>query len=130
MKLKKILYTWLLISLITTVCNGQLIQRSTSDSLRKLIPKGYVILTEDGAREALKAKVDATIYKLQLGIKDSVLVEKDIIILAKNEELRQHEFISIEREKALKKANRQLVFKTIEVWTLRAALVLKILSVW
>ncbi len=130
MKPKKMLYMGLLITLTGTTCSGQSTRPSTTDSLRKLLPKGFVVLTEDGAKEALKAKVDANIYRLQLGIKDSVIIEKDVIISAKNEEIRQRIFINADTEKALKKANRQLVFKTIEVWTLRAALLLKIVRVW
>ena len=48
--------------------------------VKALIPKGYILLTTSGAKEALKAKIDAISYKNQSIQKDSVIVNQAVSI--------------------------------------------------
>ena len=43
------------------------------DSVKKLIPKGYYLLTEQGARLAIKASIDAEAYLAQWKVSDEAL---------------------------------------------------------
>lgn len=43
---------------------------STIIQLRKLLPKGFYIITELGAKDALKAKIDADVFKEKFQIAD------------------------------------------------------------
>ncbi len=130
MTFKKIVCTIVLINLTAIHSKGQSTQRSITDSLRLLLPKGYFVLTEQGAKEALKAKIDASIYQRQLALKDSILALKDTIITYQKAEITEWGKVDLLQQKALKKAQTKVVLKTIEVWAYRVALTLKIVGIW
>ncbi|MDI9870046.1 hypothetical protein [Flectobacillus roseus] len=120
----------LLIGCLTTTCKAQSTQRTTTDSLRQLLPKGYYVLTEQGAKDALKAKMEADFLKKQLVIRDSVIALKDTIISYQKVEIAERVNVDILQQQALKKSKTKAVLKTIEVWAYRAVIVLKIVGLW
>jgi len=92
-----------------------------SDSLtfaevKKLVPKGYVVLTTDMARTALKYKNDAISFKYQNVQKDSIITVKNNIITEKDKQI-------IDHEKQVKIAKRKLFWMNVEKWSLRIAVI-------
>lgn len=119
-----------MIGCLATTCKAQSTQRTTTDSLRQLLPKGYYVLTEQGAKDALKAKMEADFLKKQLVIRDSVIALKDTIINYQKVEIAERVNVDILQQQALKKSKTKAVLKTIEVWAYRAVIVLKIVGLW
>lgn len=130
MKLNLSVKVILLIGCLATTCKAQSTQRSTTDSLRQLLPKGYYVLTEQGAKDALKAKMEADFLKKQLVIRDSVIALKDTIISYQKVEIAERVNVDILQQQALKRSKTKAVLKTIEVWAYRAAIILKIVGLW
>ncbi|MDI9863014.1 hypothetical protein [Flectobacillus longus] len=130
MKLNLSVKVILLIGCLATTCKAQSTQRTTTDSLRQLLPKGYYVLTEQGAKDALKAKMEADFLKKQLIIRDSVIALKDTIISYQKVEIAERVNVDILQQQALKKSKTKTVLKTIEVWAYRAVIVLKIVGLW
>lgn len=130
MKLNLSVKVILLIGCLATTCKAQSTQRTTTDSLRQLLPKGYYVLTEQGAKDALKAKMEADFLKKQLIIRDSVIALKDTIISYQKLEIAERVNVDILQQKALKRSKTKTVLKTIEVWAYRAVIVLKIVGLW
>jgi hypothetical protein len=56
-----------------------------NDTLRPIAPKGYVLLSTEGAKRALKAKIDADTYRTIIVLKDSIIFEKDYQLLTQKE---------------------------------------------
>lgn len=119
-----------MIGCLATTCKAQSTQRTTTDSLRQLLPKGYYVLTEQGAKDALKAKMEAEFLKKQLVIQDSVIALKDTIISYQKVEIAERVNVDILQQQALKKSKTKAVLKTVEVWAYRVAIVLKIVGLW
>ena len=96
--------------------------------LKKLIPKGYYILSESGAREALKAKIDAQSYQFQLSETRKNVSKKDSII--------NNQVLAIVEVKQSAKADklaaqslkREAFWKSVEIWGYRALIVVFTLS--
>jgi hypothetical protein len=130
MKLNLSVKVILLIGCLATTCKAQSTQRTTTDSLRQLLPKGYYVMTEQGAKDALKAKMEADFLKKQLVIRDSVIALKDTIINYQKVEIAERVNVDILQQQALKKSKTKAVLKTIEVWAYRAVIVLKIVGLW
>ena len=130
MKLNLSVKVILLIGCLATTCKAQSTQRTTTDSLRQLLPKGYYVLTEQGAKDALKAKMEADFLKKQVLIRDSVIALKDTIISYQKVEIAERVNVDILQQQALKKSKTKAVLKTIEVWAYRAVIVLKIVGLW
>ena len=130
MKLNLSVKVILLIGCLATTCKAQSTQRTTTDSLRQLLPKGYYVLTEQGAKDALKAKMEADFLKKQLVIRDSVIALKDTIINYQKVEIAERVNVDILQQQALKKSKNNAVLKTMEVWAYRAVIVLKIIGLW
>lgn len=77
----------------------------TLESVKLLIPKGFILLTEEGARNALKAKVDAETYYLLLSESDKALLKANsqvVILTLQNTELKEIGRVNVETIKALK----------------------------
>lgn len=83
--------------------------------VKALIPKGYILLTTLGAKEALKAKIDAIFYKNQSIKKDSVIVNQAVSIDNYKTAFQQKE----EENLALRKKN---FWIDVEKWSLRIGL--------
>ncbi|MGX7687157.1 hypothetical protein ACWA1C_08345 [Flectobacillus roseus] len=130
MKLNLSVKVILLIGCLATTCKAQSTQRTTTDSLRQLLPKGYYVLTEQGAKDALKAKMEADFFKKQLVNRDSVIALKDTIINYQKVEIAERVNVDILQQQALKKSKTNAVLKTMEVWAYRAVIVLKIVGLW
>ncbi|NBB26775.1 hypothetical protein [Cellulophaga sp. BC115SP] len=130
MKLNLSVKVILLIGCLATTCKAQSTQRTTTDSLRQLLPKGYYVLTEQGAKDALKAKMEADFLKKQVLIRDSVIALKDTIISYQKVEIAERVNVDILQQQALNKSKTKAVLKTIEIWAYRAVIVLKIVGLW
>jgi ribulose bisphosphate carboxylase small subunit len=133
--MKEFVSILLLIAFGLIPCKAKLISNSTfpshallQDSLsvnqvKKIIPKGYIILTESGAREALKAKVDASSYLLQLQKSKEIIAQQDTIIHIKDLAISEYKAASKDEQKAAKILKRKLFFATLEKWSLRILVV-------
>jgi hypothetical protein len=86
------------------------------EQVKKMVPKGYVVMTTDMARNALKAKNDAISYRHQILQKDSVIVVKDLIISTQNGAIENGKDIS-------KIAKRKIFWNTVEKWSLRVLVI-------
>lgn len=102
-----------------TICKGQSTRTSISptDSLRRLLPKGYVVFTEAGARLALQNKVNAEAYFEKFTESEKMVKVQEIQI------------VELEEDNAkTKKENRQLKFRNtlnvVEKWAYRIIIVL------
>jgi hypothetical protein len=84
----------------------------TFSEVKKLVPKGYIVLTTDMARTALKYKNDAISFKFQIVQKDSIIKVKDNIIIEKDSQLSN-------REKQVSIAKRKLFWNNLEKWSMR-----------
>ena len=109
-----------------TICKGQSTQTTISptDSLRRLLPKGYVVFTEAGARLALQNKVNAEAYFKQFTESEKMVKVQGIQIV----ELKQDNAQLEEDNAKTKKENRQLKFRNtvnvVEIWAYRIIIVL------
>lgn len=83
--------------------------------VKALIPKGYILFTTLGAKEALKAKIDAISYKNQAIQKDSVIVNQAVSIDNYKTAFQQKE----EENLTLRKKN---FWIDVEKWSLRIGL--------
>jgi hypothetical protein len=105
-------------------CKGQSTPSSTSDELeqiKKLVPKGYVVLTVEGAKKALKFREDALAFGYQNKVKDTLVNN----LLAENTKLRYDNALLLEQVKELKKKN---TLSTVERWGYRALLLAKLIG--
>ena len=84
--------------------------------VKKLVPRGYIIMTTEMARLALKDRNDAISFKYQISQKDSIIAVKEIIIQNQNGQVSQSDL-------ALKIAKRKIFWNTVEKWTLRVAVI-------
>ena len=81
-----------------------------------MIPKGYVLLTTDGAKQALKAKVDAASYYFQS-------LEKDTLIFNQGMQIYQFKTSIKLLEIENKDLKRKGFWKDVEKWGFRIALI-------
>lgn len=91
--------------------------------IKKMIPKGYVVLTESGAREALKAKINAVSFEFQLSESKKIIAIKDTIIKNQNIALDELKAASTETKKALKSVKGKVFWNTVEIWGYRILLI-------
>lgn len=82
--------------------------------MKALIPKGYILFTTSGAKEALKAKIDAISYKNQSIQKDSIIVNQAVSIDNYKTAFQKND----EENLALRKKN---FWINVEKWGLRIA---------
>ena len=122
------------ISVIQTVnaCNVTLIASSTNDTtttekLRKMLPKGYYVFTELAAKDALESKIKASAYFEKLGIAESALEKANGDLLVRTIERNVYKNQSEQDLKSLKKANRKLAFAKILNYVEAAAIVVLII---
>lgn len=120
---RKLGWLLMLVSILCTVmtCKGQSTPSSTSDELeqvKKLVPKGYIVFTVDGAKKALKYREDALAFDYQNKIKDTLITS----LSNENALLRQENTNLKTENKQLKTAK---TLSTIERWGYRALLLAK-----
>lgn len=84
--------------------------------VKALIPKGYILFTTSGAKEALKAKIDAISYKNQSIQKDSVIVNQAVSIDNYKSAYQQKDAENL----ALRKKN---FWINVEKWGLRISVI-------
>lgn len=121
-KARKLGWLLMLISILCTVmtCKGQSTPSSTDEleQVKKLVPKGYIVFTVDGAKKALKYREDALAFDYQNKIKDTLILSQS----------NENALLRLENTN-LKKENKQLktakTLSTIERWGYRALLLAK-----
>ena len=96
--------------------------------LKKLIPKGYYILSESGAREALKVKIDAESYWTQLSETRKIVSKKDSIISNQSLAIVEIKQSSKDNKLAAQKIGRESFWKSVEIWGYRTLIVVFTLS--
>lgn len=122
---RKLGWLLMLVSILCTVmtCKGQSTLSSTDEleQVKKLVPKGYIVFTVDGAKKALKYREDALAFDYQNKIKDTL-----IISLSSENALLRQENANLKKEvKQLKTAK---TLSTIERWGYRALLLAKFIG--
>jgi hypothetical protein len=101
---------------------------SSFSELKKLIPKGYYILSESGAREALKAKIDADSYWSQLSETRKIVTKKDSIINNQVLAIIEVKQSAKDNKLAAQKLKREAFWQSVEIWGYRALIVVFTLS--
>jgi len=123
------------ISAIQTVnaCSTSLIACSsttdttTTEKLRKMLPKGYYVFTELAAKDALENKIKVGAYWEKLGIAESALERATGDLLVRTIERNVYKNKSEQDSKSLKKANRKLAFAKVLNYVEAAAIVVLII---
>lgn len=75
-----------------TIPSDTLSQRVTLDSVKKLLPRGYYVLTEQGARASARAAIDAKAFETKWQLADKALTDMTLktgILLSEREQQRQ-----------------------------------------
>ncbi len=67
-------------SIACTTALSDTISTPTLDSVKKLVPIGFFVLNEHGARLSVKAKIDAQAYYLKWQIADEALTKMTIMV--------------------------------------------------
>lgn len=122
---RKLGWLLMLVSILCTVmtCKGQSTPSSTDEleQVKKLVPKGYIVFTVDGAKKALKYREDALAFDYQNKIKDTLITS-----LSNENALLRLENTNLKKEvKQLKTAK---TLSTIERWGYRALLLAKFIG--
>ncbi|MDI9872092.1 hypothetical protein [Flectobacillus roseus] len=122
---RKLGWLLILVSILCTVmtCKGQSTPSSTDEleQVKKLVPKGYIVFTVDGAKKALKYREDALAFDYQNKIKDTLITS-----LSNENALLRLENTNLKKEvKQLKTAK---TLSTIERWGYRALLLAKFIG--
>jgi hypothetical protein len=99
----------LLLLLLMMTCKGLSMKLSISDSIAVIAPKGYVLLTTDGARHALAVKAEAEMLRAMNETKDNLL----------QGQADERAGILIERGKL----KRKVFWQGAEIWSLRVLVV-------
>lgn len=77
----------------------------TLETVKKLVPRGFYVLTEEGAKAALKAKVDADTYFQLLSESDKALLKANsqiVILQLQNGQLKEVGRVDAETIRGLK----------------------------
>jgi hypothetical protein len=100
------------------ICKGQSTRTTITqtDSLRRLLPKGFVVMTEAGARLALQNKVNAESYLSQFTESQKVVAYQDSTIV----ELTNDNAATKAENKKLKRQN---FWKDVKIWGYRIFIV-------
>lgn len=109
---------------------GQLIAPSTTQSLRALLPKGYVVFTEEGAKKALKTSVDLSICQYREVQKDSIISHQNDEIDAQKSATHSAKNAYTEQVKATSKVKRKLFIRTTELIITLVGLGTKLIGIW
>lgn len=100
---------------------------TTTEKLRKMLPKGYYVFTELAAKDALENKIKVGAYWEKLGIAESALERATGDLLVRTIERNVYKNKSEQDLKSLKKANRKLAFANILNYVEAAAIVVLII---
>ena len=83
-----------------------------------LNPRPYT-LTENGAKLALKYKIDAESFAFQLTQKDSIIYQNNQYIKQQAAQIQTLQAADTFNQKSQKLLNKKLFWKTVEIWTWR-----------
>lgn len=100
-------------------CKGQStknITKTPTDSLRSLLPKGYVVFTDAAARLALTNKINAESYFQQLQDSQKIISSKDSTIVQI-----QTKNVKSDSENAV--LRRRNFWKDVEIWGYRIIII-------
>jgi NAD/NADP transhydrogenase alpha subunit len=64
-------------SIVYTIPRDTLKTQITLDSVKKLVPRGFYVLTEQGARISIKTRIDADFYQAKWKITDEQLATRN-----------------------------------------------------
>lgn len=82
---------------------------TTTERLRKLLPKGYYVFTELAAKNALEAKINADAYQRKLTIAESALQNTSTELLTRTIERDLFKNTVSEKDSIIIKTNRKLI---------------------
>ena len=89
------------------------------DTLRPIAPRGYVLLTYDGARLAIRKKIEADACAGVVARKDTLIaLQGTHIFILENEKLRHLNETLLEKQR-VQQLKQALFWKNVETWTLR-----------
>ena len=94
----------------TTVADTLLTSPVNLDSVKKLVPRGYYILDENGAKLSVKAKIDADFWQAKWRIADDELSKRNGDLLLVTLDRNQY------REQGLKDSETIRLFKQKLFW--------------
>ena len=89
----------------------------STDSVRKLVPKGFYILTELGAKNALKANVDAKAYHEKWQFADRALGDMSLKLALTTAERNRAIALNISKDTSLNTLTTQLKWSNALKWT-------------
>ena len=116
-----------LITLLAIICKLSWTNNSTTHA-QEINPRPYTH-TENGAKLALKYKIDAESFAFQLTQKDSVIIEKDKYITQQANQITSLQTAATFTEKTEKTLKRKLFWKSVEVWSWRITATAAIITV-
>jgi hypothetical protein len=90
------------------------IQASSLDSIKKLIPAGFFVLSERGARKSLKAAVDAKAYFEKWQLTDEQLGIKAVMLSVVSMERNQAIDLNLTKDATIAALSRRL--RWAKVW--------------
>lgn len=82
-----------------------------SDTLAAIAPKGYVLLSYDGAKRALKAKADADAFFKILAVKDSIIFYREFQVRIADDRIAAFEAVNGNHVADIKLLKRKLFWK-------------------
>lgn len=120
MNTKKILFLSILYLIISykARCIGYLSEEChplISDSLMPIAPRGYVLLSYDGARRALKANADAQACAKIVAIKDSIIFYKEFEVILTNNILYSEREINSGCKSTVKNLKKKLFVRNLQL---------------
>lgn len=94
------------------------------DTLRPIAPKGYVLLSYDGARLVLKTKVEADACFDALAKKDTLItLQASKMMITESEKKRTEQALAVEKQR-VKQLKKAVLTKNIESWVARGVVVI------
>lgn len=101
----------------TTPIGDTLTKQITLDSVKKLVPRGYYVLNEQGARLSIKTKIDADYWQAKWKIADEQLASRNGDLLLVTLERNQWRDKSTRDTVAIKLLSRRILWANIWKYT-------------
>lgn len=89
------------------------------DTLRPIAPKGYVLLTYDGARLAIQKKIEADACAGIVARKDTIISLQGTQIFMLDQQILRHQTEILLEKQRVQQLKQALFWKNVETWTLR-----------
>lgn len=101
-------------------------EQKISDSLTVIAPRGYVLLSYDGAKRALKAKADADAFFKIMAVKDSIIFYREFQVRIANDRIAAFEAAKTANVADIKLLKRKIFWKNVQLVGVVAAVVVLI----